>query len=107
MFTPPWTEVGAGARGLPKPDSIIANITSAGLQIASNLTGGIVPGPPQGVVQALPAVQPASTQTVTDVVAKAPEKEAEASIFGVPKTMAFVGGMVLLLGAGALALSKR
>lgn len=106
LVTPPWTEVGAGVRGLPKPGSLVASLTASGTQIISNLTGGAVQGPPQPpMVTALPAVQPGGV-AVTTTTATTTNGMDESAIFGIPKTIAYVGGGVLVLGVLALALGK-
>lgn len=107
LFAAPWTEVGAGARGLPKPDSLAATLTSAGMSIISGvLPGGIIQAPPPPP----PAVGVQSSGSTTVTVTSTPTAQTaaeESSIFGVPKTIAFVGAGVLVLGVVGLALSGR
>jgi hypothetical protein len=109
FVTPPWTEVGAGARGLPKPGSLVASLTTAGVQIVSNITGGAVQGPPQPpLTLTLPPVQGGTGASTNASSTSTPTSasEPEPSIFGVPRTIAYVGGGVLVLGVLALALGK-
>lgn len=106
-FVAPWTEVGAGARGLPKPGSLVASLTASGTQIISNLTGGVVQGPPQPPLAVATApVQSGGVAVTTNTATTTKPADDESSIFGIPKTIAYVGGGVLVLGVLALTLGK-
>lgn len=108
LVAAPWTEVGAAARGLPKPGDLLTSLTSSGLQIISNITGGAVQGPPQPPLTiTLPAVSTGNQSTVSTTSTTTPTTAGdEPSIFGIPKTIAYVGGGVLVLGVLALAFTK-
>lgn len=107
-FLPPWTEAGAGARGLPKPESIVANITGGVLNLASGITGGVVQKPPEPATITLPPVNSGGSATTVKIeTAGTPAASAEEGIFGIPKTIALVGGAVLAAGAAALAFSGK
>lgn len=109
MVTPPWTEVGAGARGIPKPGSAVAAATAGLVSIAATiLPPNIVQGPPPGAVTALPPVQSGvSSSSSGSIAAGGAGGATDEGIFGIPKTIAFVGGGVLLLGVAALAFSGK
>lgn len=80
LSSPPWTDVGALERGLPK-DSIINTIFAP-------------PSPaPPPVVNPGP-LYPTGTANV-------------ASLFGVPKTVLIAGAVILAVGVGAVVMSKR
>jgi hypothetical protein len=72
-FSPPWTDIGAIARGIPKPSSFLVN-----------LVGGGTPTPV--VSTAVPASQ--------------------AGLFGVPRTIAIAGALVLVGGLGLASYMK-
>lgn len=74
---PPWTDVGAVVCGLPK----------AGLVAMATSLATSTPGAPS-----VPPGAPPST---------------EEGIFGLPKTVVYVGGGVLALGVVAMVLAKR
>lgn len=105
----PWTEVGAAARGLPKPGSLVAVLTTGALELASTITKGAVQGPPAGVVSTLPPVQSgvqtgAVAVSIQGPVAQPPEDE---GIFGIPRTIALVGGGILAAGVAVLAMKGK
>lgn len=108
-FFAPWTEVGAAGRGLPKPGSIVASATATVLQIVSPLTGGIVQAPVTApLVPSVPPVQSVPVVTTQPSITVEPTAgPAEASIFGIPKTIAGVGAVVLAVGVAALAFGGK
>ena len=109
MFTAPWTEIGAGARGLQHAGTF-APITSAVLNIVSPLTAGViqaVPGAPVTLPPVSSGVQTGSTTIDIKTTGGLADKPADEGIFGIPKQAALVGGAVLAVGALALAFSGR
>lgn len=106
----PWTIVGAAMRGIPQGESITAAI-SGGIQIISQLTGGAVPGVPQPPIASAYVIPTAggsvagASSVSTPTTADPGGGGGESSIFGIPKTIAYVGGGVLALGVVALVLS--
>jgi hypothetical protein len=77
-LSPPWTDLGAILRGIPKPGSLIVGLVGGG----------------QGSPGYTPRAPP-------------PSSSSGSGIFGIPSTIMLAGGAVLAIGVGAMVLSRR
>lgn len=111
----PWTDVGAGLRGIPKPGSWIASVLGTATQVATAptaLIGSVVSAAGQTIStgiqtlgqtrQAEVAAQAAATAAHQQAAAQAVETQSKTVI-----KIAAIGGAAVLLGVGALTFLRR
>ena len=89
---PPWTVIGAAARGIPGP-----NLWQAAQQVATDI-GSQLPPPSSG---------PVATPTSGEVEEVGPSEPKPPGILGVPGQAAMVGGLILVGGVVAFYLKNK